>query len=805
MLDYEKLFRTAPALMVVVSRDLTVVEVSDSYLSSTHTSREGLIGKNLLDAFPPKPGEPDATSPEVVRAQIQLAFETGLPTEPLTVRYDVQAPNGEFEERHWRSWNTPIPKEIGPPDSVVHNVEEVTATIKLQRSEQFERSRAVAAEGAFAAERRRLRSLLDEIPAHVVLIKGPELTYEFGNRAFLAFTGQTSIEGLTLREAWPVPDDHIAMLQSIIDRGVIVQGKETLVPSPIGGEDRYFDFSFRPMFESDGSVSGILVFSLDVTDRVLAQREKATSDERFEIVAKATRDAIWDLDIASNTIWWNEGMTELFGHDRERIPRDARWSLDQIHPEDRVRVERSLDEAIENRLKNWRSEYRSRCADGSYLIVENRAYTLTDSEGLPIRVVGAIADVTEERRETATLAFLRDLTAAIAGVRDPLEIISTVEALLGNFFDADRVAYGEIGPHAKTIAIIRDWSPNLPSMVGEYNLEDFGSRVVEDFCSGRTFVLENSFAELAAGQAAAFDALGIRASLAVPLLKDGSPVACIGVHHGVPVRWTKQDEHLVRQVVDRLFSEIERARLESGLVKANEELEKRVEMRTADLVAKNLELEGFTYSVSHDMRAPLRAMVSNARLLLEDEGKSVSSEGRERLSRLEAAALHMGQLVDDLLQYARLGTREIIREPIDLSRLVKQTAEEVQIERSNCDLSIEIEEGIDISGDPRLIGMAVFNIIDNACKYAKANEIPRISFGATFIDGERAFFIKDHGIGFDMAYVSKLFKPFERLHSNQYPGTGIGLANVRRVFERHGGRVWAEGVPGAGATFFFTL
>jgi PAS domain S-box-containing protein len=245
-----------------------------------------------------------------------------------------------------------------------------------------------------------------------------------------------------------------------------------------------------------------------------------------------------------------------------------------------------------------------------------------------------------------------------------------------------------------------------------------------------------------------------------------------------------------------------RHEMESRIRALNDELEKRVDERTAALVAKNQELEGFSYSVAHDMRSPLRAIVSNARIALEEEGPRISEPGQRNLMRLSQAALKMAHLVDDLLQYARLGTREVRREEVDLGALARRVADEVLSEHADPSLTVRVTCESKVACDPRLVGMALHNLIDNACKYRRADGPAEIEFSC--ID-DHVFVVRDNGIGFDMAYLPKLFIPFERLHREEYDGTGIGLANVKRAIERHGGRVWAEGELGKGASFFFTL
>jgi len=272
---------------------------------------------------------------------------------------------------------------------------------------------------------------------------------------------------------------------------------------------------------------------------------------------------------------------------------------------------------------------------------------------------------------------------------------------------------------------------------------------------------------------------------------------------GVPVfasiqRLTGGDPDLCMVVTE--LTDIVAARLLVG------ELEIRVDERTAALVAKNLELQGFTYSVSHDLRTPLRAIVSNAHMVVEDEGPKLSDDGRRQLRSLSTAAIKMAQLVDDLLQFARLGGSALGIEKTDLSSLARVVADDICHQHPDCDVEILIAPDLWANCDPRFIGMALQNLFDNACKYRKPGPKAHIEFGQEERFGKSFYFVKDDGIGFDMNFVHKLFTPFERLHRDaEYAGTGIGLANVERAIERHGGTVWAEGRLGIGSKFSFTL
>lgn len=231
-----------------------------------------------------------------------------------------------------------------------------------------------------------------------------------------------------------------------------------------------------------------------------------------------------------------------------------------------------------------------------------------------------------------------------------------------------------------------------------------------------------------------------------------------------------------------------------------EELERRVRERTAELTQSNQEMEAFTYSVAHDLRAPLRAIVATSKIVL-SEAEDLPEEFRNMLSRQEANARRLGELIDALLGLARVSRREPEREKVDVTALVTGVVAEMELSAA---CAVSVERGMTAIGDAPLLRVAFQNLLDNARKYSPGG--CDILVGTTEIDDQKAFFVRDRGIGFEMQYVEKVFQPFERLvREEQFSGTGIGLATVERIVRRHGGRVWAESEPGKGATFFFTL
>jgi signal transduction histidine kinase len=246
---------------------------------------------------------------------------------------------------------------------------------------------------------------------------------------------------------------------------------------------------------------------------------------------------------------------------------------------------------------------------------------------------------------------------------------------------------------------------------------------------------------------------------------------------------------------------------QEALHRANQELEIRVEERTAALVEKNEELSSFTYTVAHDLRSAIRSMVVNARVLLEDEGEKLGPSGCDQTQRLYGSAIRLSNFVDDLLQYARTGNRPVVTQPINLSQIFERQADVVGADDDVAKFQATSESDLYVQGDPTLLALVMHNLVENSCKYRSSERELLIEFGSCQINGEEWFYVRDNGIGFDAAFSDKIFKPFERLHRYaDIPGTGIGLSNVKRIIERHGGRIWAESEGSeSGAAFYFTL
>jgi PAS domain S-box-containing protein len=452
--------------------------------------------------------------------------------------------------------------------------------------------------------------------------------------------------------------------------------------------------------------------------------------------------------------------------------------------------------------------------------------------GAPLGINIVVEDITEQRRTEIRETLLAEATKTLNSSLDYEKTLSQVcESAVPDF--ADWCAVDLVGNEGEIRRLgVKHIDPEKVKWAWELQEKyppkpDAPTGVPAVVRTGKSEIIKDITPEVI--QAANLDAelleivekIGFSSVMTVPVVARGNVLGALTLvwaeskHH-----YSDEDLSIAEELGRRAGIAIDNAQLylaaqrdvrerklaEEQVRKLNGELEKRVEERTRELRAAMDELEGFCYSVSHDLRAPMRSLSGNSRMLIEDFGGQLSEAGREHLQRISLAASKMGELVDDLLQFSRLGRAHLSFRLVNLSELAEAAATTYRTQNPESNAVVVIQPGLEACGDPNVLALAIQNLFDNALKYSSKVEQPKVEFGADQKNDETIYFIRDNGVGFDMKYAPKIFEPFQRLHRDaEYPGTGIGLANVHRVVARHGGHIWAEAVPGQGATFRFTL
>ena len=452
--------------------------------------------------------------------------------------------------------------------------------------------------------------------------------------------------------------------------------------------------------------------------------------------------------------------------------------------------------------------------DGHVTPVLYNAAVYRDETGNVIGVFAAARDITERKKaediarldEARTSSILRISQYPAASMRELLDFaLDEAIALSGSKF-----GYLYFYREDTQDFILHAWSKDvmaectIANPQTDYKLEKTG--IWGEVVRQRKPIIVNDFAAphpLKKGYPEGHSPL-LR-FFSVPVFSDGRIVAVVGFANR-SAEYTDSDSNQMTLLMDSVWKIVERKQAEEEIQKLNQELEARVIERTTELESMNKELEAFAYSVSHDLRSPLRSIEGFSLALLEDYVDKLDDTGKSYLDRVRNATVRMGHLIDDLLKLSRVSRSEMNRERVDLSVIAKDVAGRLAESHPERSAEFDIADGLTAYGDARLLTVALENLFSNAWKFSEKASRSVIQFGVAHRENAEAFYVKDNGVGFDMTYAGKLFSPFQRLHKiEEFPGTGIGLATVKRIINRHGGRVWIESETDKGTTVYFTL
>ncbi|MFL5495293.1 MAG: PAS domain S-box protein [Gemmatimonadales bacterium] len=542
----------------------------------------------------------------------------------------------------------------------------------------------------------------------------------------------------------------------------------------------------------------------------LEERTRALQDseQRFKQLVDVAQEGIWVADERGIITYVNQRMAELLGYQNGAML--GRPVYDFVDAGSRSNAQRVLSRPAGTQGDNH--DLRFRRQDGTELWGLVSASPIVGRDGGTIGSVGMVTDITTRkraedrlRRSAERLTMLHDMDQAILAARSPAEIGRVALGRMRRMVTCQRCSVVLFDFERDEAQMLAGYAGDLPLKTSPLPLATFspadvlrhGSvRYLEDLATleERPPILQNLFDD------------GMRSVLSVPLLVSGEAIGEVNLASTTPQGFDAEHRDIAQEIATPLAIAIQQARLREELGRQTAELERRMAERGAALRAATAELETLLYSVAHDVRDPLRHICGFAQLLLEDAGPAPDPAVQHYARRIGEAAQRMAGLVDDLVTLSRVGRQDLMRRPVDMGFLVEDLVGRLQAEITGREIEWRVEQLPELDCDASLARLALEQLLSNAVKFTRGREQAVIHVRPVEADGQTGVAVQDNGAGFNMAHAGKLFGVFQRLHGlEEFEGNGAGLALVQRIAHKHGGRVWAEGEVGQGATFYITF
>jgi len=598
--------------------------------------------------------------------------------------------------------------------------------------------------------------------------------------------GERELRGVSHYEIFPEVPERWREIHRRGLAGEVLRGEDDRLDRS-DGSVQWIRWEVRPWHDRAGEIAGIVIFAEEITERKRAEQDLRESEERFQAMANGIPQLAHMAGADGATFWYNQRWYEYTGTTPEQM---EGWGWQSV-----------IDPAMLPKvMKRWQAsiatgepfdmEFPLRGADGTFRTFLNRVMPLENSEGRVVRWFGTNTDISEHKEARELLAAqAQELSVSREALEAQTRMFKLVLDSMGEgLIAADRDGHFLIWNDSAKKLMGRDAS-DLPTEQWTPYYQVFLSDGVTPCPPDRLPLVRALHGE----------------SVQVEMMVQ-QPGRAEGVFLEVSARPLKDDRGNLGGGVAVLRDITERKAAERQIQTLNQSLEARVIERTAELKAANKELEAFTYSVSHDLRAPIRHISGFTKILVEKFHASLPAQAQGHLQLIDQAAGRMGQMVDEMLKLARLGRQALEFEVTGLSSLLADVVTLMAPETEGRQVEWKVDELPFVKCDPILIRQVFQNLIGNALKYSRPRSPAVIEIGQMEKEGERVIFVKDNGVGFDMKYSDKLFGVFHRLHvAEEFEGNGIGLATVERIIKKHGGRVWVEAELDRGATFYFTL
>jgi PAS domain S-box-containing protein len=565
---------------------------------------------------------------------------------------------------------------------------------------------------------------------------------------------------------------------------------------------RWLNITVYPIFGENSELTGIVHIISDITEQKILENKLILQSTAIKNAA----NGIIITDTDGDILWTNPAFESLTGYSGDEIighnPRD----LIKSGKHD-AEFYRKIWLTITSG-NTWRGEITNRRKDGSLYTEEMTIAPVKNSKEEIVNFIAIKQDITDKkfaddllniRFELINYSVNHSLEEIMVKALDEIEKFTSSSIGFFHFLEDDQ----------NTLSL-QAWSTQTSLKFCKtegrgmhYNIADAGVWV--DCIRERKALIHNDYMSLHHRRGLPVGHAEVVREMVIPLMRDDKINSIIGLGNKI-TDYTDNDVSVTSYIANIVWDIVEKKRAEENLIKQNADLEVKVANRTAELAKMNKELESFSYSVSHDLRAPLRHITGFIELLKIETGGILNEKARHQIEVIDESAKRMHQLIEDLLSYSRMGRADFSNQNVDMNALAADVLNEYSRELISRKISPDVHPLPEVKGDRAMIRVVYVNLISNAIKFSNKTVNPQIEIGVKIIEGENTFFVKDNGAGFNMKYADKLFGVFQRLHSSRdFEGTGIGLAMVKNIIERHNGRIWAESEPGKGTCFYFTI
>jgi len=601
----------------------------------------------------------------------------------------------------------------------------------------------------------------------------------------------------------PVPQ-AIASRQPVHD---VVMG----VYHPLKGDRVWLLVNAEPQVNENGDIQQVVCTFVDITERKKAEEALFESERKFRETVTNLDEGYYNVTMDGELLEHNQAFSRILGFDSNADLKGIHLPDFLQHPEERKKYLEAI--SANHSISNQQIEVKTQAGEKKSVLVS--AHLVKDADGLPMRIEGIFLDITERirtedalHRHAERLQNLHKIDKAILSpVETPEAIIQKALQHIRSLLSSQHASIGIFDFENEALQLFAANIRNGTTDQAEKFMIDKAYGDLEILRQNRMDVVEDISAKSSPPELLRIlQSEGIMSCINVPLVSGEKLIGAMNLGWADPRAFTPEELEIASEVADEITIAIEQVRLRQITKQYASDLEKRVEDRTAQLTAANKELEAFSYSVSHDLRAPLRHINGYISILSKHLQNTLPEKEKHYFDTISESARQMGVLIDDLLHFSRTGRQEMNLTDLDMNVVLQDALQVIKHDSNGRNIKWEIAPLPKVLGDYALLRIVWLNLLSNAVKFLRANVLAQIEIGVVDDANEFVFFVRDNGVGFDMQYAQKLFGVFERLHSaKEFEGTGIGLANVRRIISRHGGRTWAEAEVDKGATFYFTL